>query len=92
MAEGCAAPLNACRVVADRERHRRLFPGDIECAEEPTEMRVGHFVEDHEPGIHWLRPARLVRRHIDGVRMASGTRVPVVDRHIMVRREKVEAT
>jgi len=26
------------------------------------------------------------------VRMASGTRVPVVDRHIMVRREKVEAT
>jgi hypothetical protein len=26
------------------------------------------------------------------VRMASGTRVPVEDRHVMVRREKVEAT
>ena len=92
MAEGRAAPLNPRWVVANRERHRRLFPGDVEIAEEPTEMRVGHFVEDHEPRVHRLRPSPLVRRHVDGVRMAAGTRVPVEDRHVMVRREKVEAT
>ena len=89
--ERATAPLQAGRVVADREGHRRLLGLYAQLLEQTAEVRVRHLVEDHEARVHRQGAARAGFGDVDRVGVAAGATVPVEDRHVVVRGQEAKA-
>ena len=52
MVQARAAKFQIRRQMLDAEGHLGRLGGDAEFAEEPREIGVGDFVEDHEAGVN----------------------------------------
>ena len=77
-------------VVAHAEAHFRRLDRDAQLVKQADQIRVGHFVEDHEPGID--RHAASVFIDLDRVGVAADVAFALENRHVVAVAQQPRCT